>query len=165
MTRTLAALLGVVALVASGCSSDPGPEESRAAVQEMHDGVVDSVLELADALSEKGIEVSSAAGDYSVCGVEPASSVEFGAGAGTSPDSGTVAEQLEVVRSVVRDAGWEEDGSEAQVYALKGELRVSANEARAEPGTLAIEVVHDCVDADRDVVDELLSAGGEQIIG
>lgn len=165
MTRTLAALLCVVALVASGCSSDPGPEESRAAVQEMRDGVVDSVLELADALSEEGIEVASAAGDYSVCGVEPASSVEFGAGAGTSPDSGTIAEQLDVVRSVVRDAGWEEEGSESQVYALKGDLRVSASEARAEPGTLAIEVVHDCVDADRDVVDELLSAGGEQIIG
>ncbi len=74
--------------------------------------VVDSVLELADALSEEGIEVASAAGDYSVCGVEPASSVGFGAGAGTSPDSGTIAEQLDVVRSVVRDAGWEEEGSD-----------------------------------------------------
>ena len=82
MTRTLAVLLGVVTLVATGCSSDPGPEESRAVVQEMHDGVVDTVRDLSDALSEKGIEVVSAAGDYSVCGVEPASSVEFGAGAG-----------------------------------------------------------------------------------
>jgi len=152
------------ALALTGCSTDPGPEESRAAVQEMHDAVVDTVRELREALDQEGLALTSAAGDYSVCGVEPASSVEYAAGAGTSAGSGTVADQLAVVRSVVTDAGWEEDGSATQVYATKGSLRVSASEARAEPGTLAIEVVHDCVDADRDVVDELLTRGGEQLV-
>lgn len=154
----------LAALAVTGCSSDPGPEESRAAVEEMHDSVVDTMLELRDALDEQGLALTSAAGDYSVCGVEPASSVEYAAGAGTSADSGTVAEQLEVVRAAVSDDGWEEDGSSTQVYATKDGLRVSASEARAEPGTLAIEVVHDCVDADRDVVDELLTRGGEQLV-
>lgn len=163
MIRAVASVL-CAGLVLSGCSATPGPGESRAAVGEMRDAVVDTVLELVDALSSQGIEVTSAAGDYSVCGVEPSSSVEFGAGAGTTADSGAVTDQLEVIREVVREAGWDEDGTERQVYAVKGDLRVTAQDSRAEPGRLAIEVVHDCVDADRDVVDELLSEGGVQIV-
>jgi hypothetical protein len=163
MSRRHVVVLGA-ALVLAGCSSDPGPEESREAVEKMHDSVVDTVLELQEALDQEGLALTSAAGDYSVCGVEPASSVEFAAGAGTSADSGSVAEQLELVRAAVVDAGWTEDGSPTQVYATKGDLRVSASEAKAERGTLAIEVVHDCVDADRDVVDELLTQGSEKLV-
>jgi hypothetical protein len=163
VTRSLVVIL--VVLAAWGCASEPGPEESRASAEDMHDAVVDAMRGLSTAFGEAGVEVTSAAGSYSVCGVEPTSSVEFAAGAGTSPGSGTVAEQLDVVRTVVRDAGWQEDGTQTQVYATQGALRISANEAKAEPGTLAIEIKHDCVDADRDVVDGLVSSGSEQLIG
>ena len=42
-------------------------------------------------------------------------------------------------------------------------LRVSAREARAEPGTLVVEVVRDCEDMDADVADEKLNEDVETI--
>lgn len=158
------------AMVLGGCSSTPDPEESQASVEEMRDLVTSEVKTVSAALEDAGVTVRSAAGSYSVCGVEPASSVEYAAGMATVRSQVSLVEQVEAIGQALEAEGWSvtHEGSETDdpyVNLERGEdMRASASVSRRHPGTLAIEVVHDCVDAAKDVIDPLLGET-DRIIG
>lgn len=157
-----AALLGLF-----GCgNSAPGPEESAKNADQMRDQVHETVRTVVAGLREKGIEVTEATGSYSACGMQNPQ-VEYGAGFGTTPESGTIEEQIEAAREVIEGLGLDMVESDTPNYvstdAAKAEIRVSAKESRQDDSILNVEVVHECIDTDEGVVDERISLDADTI--
>lgn len=63
------------------------------------------------ALVDAGVKVRSASGSYSVCGVEPASSVEYAAGMATATSDVSLVEQVEAIGESLGVRGVERDAS------------------------------------------------------
>lgn len=163
--RTLV-LWGCCLVLLSGCGGAPSPEDSAALADEMRAEVQDTARTVSDGLRERGVEVSTTDGTYAACGLD-SPQLEYRAGVRTTAESGPIAEQVEAAREVIEGLGLPMVESDTPNFVStdggEDDLRVSANEARAEPGTLVIEVVRDCEDLDADVVDERLSEDTETI--
>lgn len=153
-------MLGCCLPLLLGCGGAPGAEESEKAADTMRQEVHDTVRTVTEGLRERGVEVTSATGSYASCGLT-SPELEYRAGVGTTADSGPVAEQVEAAREVIEGLDLPMVESDAPNYVStdggEASLRVSANESRADPGTLVVEVVRDCEELDQDVMDERLT--------
>lgn len=158
MTACCAALL-------TGCGA-PGPEESASTAADMREEVIETVRTVSQGLRERGVEVSASTGSYGACGLQTPQ-LEYAAGLSTRAGSGPIPEQVAAAREVIEGLGLPMKDSDAPDYVSTDgadeDLRVSAREARAEPGTLVVEVVRDCEDMDADVADEKLNEDVETI--
>lgn len=164
MSRGAAAVVAGVLLLA-GCGA-PDPEESSAVADDMREQVHETVRTLVEGLEAGGIEVTEATGGFSACGLKTPE-LEYGAGMGTTADSGSIPEQVEIAREVIEGLGLPMDDTDTPNYVstdpIEGDLRVSAQPTPVEPGILVVEVVRDCVELDRDVVDSRLNEEVETI--
>lgn len=160
---TLVSVGCVPLLLACGA---PDAEESAETADELRAQVHETVRTVSEGLQERGIEVATASGSYYSCGLKTPG-LEYAAGLRTTAASGPVPEQVEAAREVIEELGLPMVASDSPDFVstdgAEDDLRVSANEARAEPGTLVVEVVRDCVELDEDVVDERLNQDVEPI--
>lgn len=161
----IAVMLGMCLPLMLGCGG-PSAEDSEQVAEDMRERVHETVRTIVAGLAERGVEVAEATGSYAACGLQKPQ-VEYSAAVRTTGASGTVEEQIQAAREVIEGLGLPMVESDAPNFvstdASKDELRVSANEAKAEPGTLAIQVVRDCEDVEQSVGDERLSRGVETI--
>ncbi|MCY7401552.1 MAG: hypothetical protein LH477_11475 [Nocardioides sp.] len=158
-------LMGCCLALLTGCGG-PGPEESATTAADMREEVIETVRTVSQGLRERGVDVSVASGSYGACGLQTRQ-LEYAAGLRTTVDSGPISEQFAAAREVIEALGLPMVESDAPDFVStdggEDDLRVSANEARAEPGTLVVEVVRDCEDMDADVADEKLNEDVETI--
>ena len=163
--RTLV-LLGCCLPLLLGCGGARDAEDSETAADQMREQVHDTVRTVVQGLRERGIEVTSAEGSYGSCGLTTPQ-LEYRAGVRTIPESGSVTEQVKAAREVIEglDLPMKESDAPDYVSTDGGEdpLRVSASESRADPGTIVVEIVRDCEELDRDVIDERLNEDVETI--
>lgn len=159
-------LWGCCLVLLAGCGGTPSPEDSEALADEMREEVQETVRTVSEGLRERGVEVTTADGTYAACGLD-SPQLEYRAGVRTTVGSGSIADQVEAAREVIEDLGLPMVVSDTPNFVStdggEDDLRVSANEARAEPGALVIEVVRDCEDLDADVVDERLTQDPDTI--
>jgi len=155
-------------VVLVGCASEPNKEDSMVSVEQMHEQVTQGVRDLADALTAAGLGVPSASGRYVACGIEPVSSVQYRAGV-TVAGAGDASATVEQAAQALVESGWEITDSGTQVDEAwsnlkRGAITASVRVPDGQDGDVSIGVVHPCVEADREVVDEALGQT-DQIIG
>lgn len=166
MGRMGAAGLVIGAMLAfGGCASEPDEEDSVVSVDQMHEQVTQGVQDVADDLAAAGFQVPSASGRYVSCGVEPVSSVQYRA-ALTVSGEGDPSAQVERAAQALVGSGWKvtDSGTHAGEAWSNLERDPITASVRVSDSTISVGVVHPCVEADRDVVDEALGKT-DKIIG
>lgn len=163
----LTALVAVLTVcLTAGCSRTPDVATSTTIADEMRDEAQETMQTVVDGLQAGGVEIPKISGSYSACGMS-SPQLEYSAGGYTTPESGSIAEQMEVARQVIEELElpMKEMLGEDQISTdiSKTDLRVSASPSRTKPGSLVVEVKRDCVDVDDTVVDERLNEGVETI--
>jgi hypothetical protein len=147
----------VVLLAATGAcgGGDDDHLGSSVSVEEMRASVQQAAREVSGLVAGPDVELVEAVGSYSTCGTEPVARMEYGAGLGLRP-RGDVLAQVREAGAALQDAGWEvTDEGDSSVNLLRGELRLSVKEARFDEGQITVEIVHDCVEAERADVPDL----------
>ena len=154
-------------LALSGCASEPDKEDSVVSVEQMHDTVTTGVRDVAESLTSTGLQVPSATGRYVVCGTEPISSVQYRAVLEVT-GAGDTSSQVQQAAQAMEDSGWTVTGSGTERGGWsdleRDSLTAGVQLSQRDDGTISVSVVHACVDAAREVVDDVFGQT-DQIIG
>ncbi|WP_162599805.1 hypothetical protein [Nocardioides solisilvae] len=156
---TGAMLVLVLGGIVGGCGDEPDAETSRASLEESRAQVEQRFGEAVEALTGAGFEVVDGGGRWVSCQMEPASAMEFSAGASVNGGSGDDAARVRAAADAVAALGWESDAAAEtpRPYAnfVDGDLRLSVSKSKIKEG-LSFSVTGPCIESTTDQENELL---------
>jgi hypothetical protein len=133
------AVVLMIALTLGGCMNDPGPADSKSALQASRSSVIAAIEKVGKQLATDGGTFSEASGQFGVCSSAPTTSLEYAGGGKVTGDPRPIQERIDSAAAVLEKDGWK------IVATSKGNAKAKRPYANLEKDGLRLSLTHDAL--------------------